>query len=127
MSGKLPEGKVVRAGAWGLLGQWFCVPVSLSEQEIVDQCVPGLAIPVTDPALIIDRFYGGFKCDHDDRRHVYFCAGQYTYLNPEMNTPLDAERRSEQWGHLLEANADCYLADGPFTKDAPAITAAVKP
>ncbi len=116
----LPEGKVVRAGRWGLLGCWYCVPVDLSEDEIVKQLLDGVGAPVTDPALIKDRCYGGFFCEREDRRHVYFNAGQYTYVNPENNKPLDRMDRARSWAKLLEQNPGQFLGDGPFTADSPA-------
>lgn len=115
-----PKGKVV-LGRWSLLVIMYCVPLDLTEDEILDQLSDSIEAPVSERALIRDRFYGGFKCEFADRRHVFFNAGQYTFLNPGANTPLDADDRAGFWKQLVDENRDTYLGDGPFTQDAPKV------
>lgn len=92
---------------WGLLGEWWCVAPEATEEDCLTAIMAETISPVSDPALVRDRLYGGFHCQEEPgRRHVYFCTGQYTYLNPEENRPLDEEERRKVWKDLCEANGE---------------------
>jgi hypothetical protein len=108
--------KELQRVAFGLLGAWICVPIDVDEDEAVEfaKSVAALQFP---SHLVRDRLYGGFRCDHPDKRHVYVASGQYTYLG--TNSPLSKEDRLDMWRELLENNPDDFLGGGPFCDDAP--------
>lgn len=112
---------------WGLLGQWWCVPLDQTEDEGRSLC-QRLREDMTfyDCPLdwIADRLYGGFACGgHPERRHVYFAIGQYSFLQAAEGRywANDERERQDMWGNLLAHNADNALGDGPFTDDFPSV------
>lgn len=112
---------------WGLLGQWWCVPLDYTPEEtealatyLRDELGPDFAACPLD--YIKDRFFGGFSCGNgDDRRHVYFAVGNYSFIAAQQGRYWKATSsdRASTYARLLEENADTYLGDGPFTADAP--------
>ena len=112
---------------WGLLGQWWCVPLDYTTEEeaallryLRDDLGPDfVACPL---AYIKDRLHGGFGCGNDgDRRHVYFAVGNYSFIAAQEGRywEADSASRASTYARLLEENADHYPGDGPFTADAP--------
>jgi hypothetical protein len=99
--------------AWGLLAEWWCVPVTESEERIAEAVHEAFGLGVA-VALVKDRLFGGFAC-HESRRnrHVYFATSCYTYTHPEANTPLTDERRRAEWKLLIDENGE--PGSGPFT------------
>lgn len=112
-----------------LLGGWFCIPDDMPEDTALTKIISLvnereallLEIPVSDPELVRDRLFGGFKCAEDEnRRHVYFALGCYTFINSEKNTPLSAENRKEIWDTLTaKEHKNNFCGGTNFTKDAP--------
>lgn len=122
MTVDLMDRKPYRTG-WGLLGEWWCVPVDMDEREqaaFLDEARGGLGLTVQCPlAFVRDRMFGGFGCGQNTtRRHVFFSTGCYTFLGE--NGPLDEETRQSEWAELLTKNvAGTRTGDGPFCEDFP--------
>lgn len=94
------------------------MPKDSTPDKLINLILAHSPTPENEPALVRDRLYGGFPCEHPDKRHVCYNTMQYTYLG--TNIPLTPQERQEAWQVLLEANADSlFLGDGPFTADAP--------
>ncbi len=104
------------AGSWGLFGCWLCVPVNADKNEVIKSAKERGSIDFDD-RLVEQRLYGGFKCTHENKRHVYIATGQFTYLG--TNTDLSPEDRKDQWEELMHHNSDSYIGGGPFCDDAP--------
>lgn len=104
---------------WGLLGEWWCARADASEEECLAAFMQQSMAPVCDRELIRDRLFGGFPCGEDPsgRRHVYFAAGAYTYINPTANECMSEEQRREWWARLIEENGE--PGNGPFTNAGP--------
>lgn len=99
----------------GVLGAWFCFDVRGTEEDAIAYLRENSGCPVSEPALIKDRLYGGFHCgDSPHRRHVYFDLGAYTYLGE--NSPLDVEDRAARWMEIREANPE-WDGEGLFASD----------
>ena len=122
VDGKVNHG--IQRVSWGLLGEWWCVPVNLDEDTAAQVIMDGSQIRLIEGItldLVKDRLYGGFRCgEHDTHRHVHFSTGQYTYLG--TNSPNYG--RDETWATIIEANADDgpFIGGGLFCLDAPGRT-----
>ena len=111
---------------WALLGQWWCVPADMTPDEqtkmLGDLKDDMLFIGCPDE-YIADRLYGGFPCSRqEDRRHVYFAAGEYSFLAAREGRywANDSANRQRTWETLLTNNNDpAPPLNGPFTADAP--------
>lgn len=105
--------------SWGLLGEWWCVARQGEPEVILSAIAAGKSGPRVGPDLIRDRLYGGFGCKYDQRRHVYYCTGQYTYLG--ANGPLDPESRAATWTELFGENhgPNAFFGGGLFCEDTP--------
>lgn len=121
MSDPSPEGRFYRT-RWGLLGEWYCVAVDLTDEEQEQMCVAvrdgafgGDACPLE---FIRDRLYGGFICAEEDRRHVYFATGEYSWIAANEGDFWANDNRAAQWRELLQGNGSWH-GDGPFTEDFP--------
>ena len=71
---------------------------------------------------IRDRLHGGFRCGNEggeNRRHVYFATGRYSFLSAGHGNYYANEWRGKTWGDLIRHNRAHYVRDGPFTEDAP--------
>ena len=112
---------------WGLLGQWWCVPLDYTAEEegalltyLRNDLGPDFA--VCPLAYIKDQLHGGFDCENGgDRRHIYFAVGNYSFISASQGRYWEATSsdRARTYARLLEDNADHYSGDGPFTADAP--------
>ena len=112
---------------WGLLGQWWCVPLDYTPEEtealliyLRDDLGPDFA--ACPLAYIKDRLFGGFGCGNGgERRHVYFAVGNYSFIAADQGyySEANSSDRARTYNRLLENNADHYPGDGPFTADAP--------
>ena len=108
----------IQRASWSLLAEWWCVPKDSPPDQLIAVILMHSAIPVSDPALVRDRLYGGFACEDPRKRHVCYYTGQYTYLGD--NVPLTPQERQDGWHELLEENAEqSRPGDGPFTDDVP--------
>lgn len=122
------RGRITRT-QWGLLGQWWCMPLDCTPEEIGalaiylrEELGPDFAACPLD--YIKDRLFGGFACGNDDvHRHIYFAVGNYSFLAAMKGQYWKATSsdRASTWDKLLEENGDCYPGDGPFTSDAPSV------
>jgi len=102
--------------SWALLGEWWCAPADMSEDDCIKAIAAATTAPVSDPELIRDRLYGGFGCATDAaRRHFHFATGQYTYLGE--NFPLSDDERRDHWKQLILINGE--PGNGPFTHAGP--------
>lgn len=105
---------------------WLCIDADLDENEALGLIVAALngrdcivSPPISDPALVRDRLYGGWRCSEDpNRRHVYFCGLCYRWGVPEENRPATAEDRRRVWRRLFEANSGDDWIGGVFTSGA---------
>ena len=133
MSDNTPEtvsllGREIIMARWALLGQWWCIRVDATAEEqaeLIRRIKENMQFERCPDEWVADRLYGGFRCDHKDRRHVYFAAGEYSHIEAGNNHfwANDAEHRQDTWVTLLEHdNAGNALLDGPFTSDAPRVT-----
>lgn len=121
METQLAKNEVILA-AQSLLAGVFCVDKDIAEDEALDKIVAILRngrtlleMPVRDKELVRDRLFGGFRCGGDEnRRHIYFALGHYTFLNRENNRPMGEAERAEVWHELRHENPDTFLGDGPF-------------
>jgi hypothetical protein len=105
--------------SYGFLGAWVCAPLDVSDEDLC-QLAKKYGVPVTDDALIIDRWYGGFRCDNPQKRHFYIALSQYTYLG--QNRQLDEADRLDTWNKLLQNNPPGnrgFIGGGPCCHDAP--------
>ena len=122
---ELPRDGVRVSGA--LFGQWWCVPVDMTQEEQARMVCKikedlGSDFAACPNEYIGDRLYGGFPCNETSRRHVYWAGMQYSYLAAEQGRywPNDPDGRADQWAELIEYNGDqSPPLDGPFTTDAP--------
>jgi len=111
---------VQRVGPGSILGLWLCVPNSDAVEIRVEviRLVRTIGIPEgLTIDMICDRLYGGFACEDKSKRHVYFNAGQFSYLRP--NYRLFPAVRAACFAELIAANKDNYIGDGPFSDGAP--------
>lgn len=119
----LESGKIYPV-SMALLGAWFCIEITMSEQSIADFLWDKikydnniLEIPTENKALFKDRLFGGFRCADDaNRRHIYFALGYYTFLGGEQS-PMSKKDRGSVFKELIEHNKSTWLGDGPFTND----------
>lgn len=108
---------------WGLLGEWWCVPLDQTEKETEVMLAEirkslGSDFRACPSSQIRDRLYGGFKCGEDEaHRHVYFATGQYSFLAALEGRFWPNDGRDDMWANLRETNADNFIGDGPFTGD----------
>jgi hypothetical protein len=113
--------------SWALLGQWWCIPIDITDEEkqkFLDLLRDDLGEDFEACPLeyIEDRLYGGIECGEDEnRRHVYFAVGQYSFLSAREGRywKLDDEDRSFTWANVIENNQEYLVGDGPFTHDMP--------
>jgi len=112
--------KNIQRVGWSLLCEWWCVPVDATTAEVIAAIREHTELPVPS-YLIEDRLYGGFACENPEKRHVLLNTGQYTYLHPENNMPLDAAAREGCWHEVMAKSAarGRFIGGGPFTDDAP--------
>ena len=110
---------------WTLLGEWWCAPLTATEDEVAAAVLAKFQAPGITPALIKDRCYGGFRCEKPENRHFCFNAGAYTYTGSSQR-PLTEEDRAEIWRQLIEPNAkrdgdgdNGFIGGGVFSADAP--------
>lgn len=121
--------RAIYPAGWGLLGQWFCIKADATQEEqhaAAAQCRDSLGPDFAQcpDEWIADRFYGGFKCADDPTRvHVYFCTGQYSYIEAGEGHfwANDTESRSGTWSELFDHNQG-WQQSGPWTQDAPSVT-----
>jgi hypothetical protein len=106
-----------------IFGGWFCIDKDLPEDEALTQIVDILQngntileMPVQDKELVRDRLFGGFRCAEDNnRRHIYFALGNYTFCHPEMNRAHTQQDRDEDWTDLWNhSKPEDFIAGGPF-------------
>lgn len=101
------EQRAIVRGGWGFLGEWWCVPRDITEDEIqvlCDKAHHGLGCHVPRE-LIRDRLFGFYEClDSNARAHVYFSSGSYTFLEPQNNISLSRRDRLQLWEELVKAN-----------------------
>jgi hypothetical protein len=110
---------------WGLFGEWWCVPVDMTESEkraFLQRLRDNMGSDFCRCPLeyIEDRLFGGFECaDCEDRRHVHFATGHYSFLAAEQGRywPLPWSDTREVWHKLFEKNEGHIKGDGPFTND----------
>lgn len=105
---------------WALLSEWWCVPVGANEEKVLEKIAKVSQIGLVvkgDLSLIKDRLYGGFKCEEENKRHVFFATGNYTYLGE--NSEAEPSHRQEDWKKLLTAG-NGFVGGGLFTEDVPA-------
>lgn len=113
----LEKGKIYKV-SMGLLGMWICAEKNHADLEEIISFVWDGAFMDCPRDLIADRLYGGFACaDDKNRRHIYFSAGQFTYLG--SNVKLTGSEREKMWKDLFEVNKDNFIGDGIFTADCP--------
>ena len=105
---------------WSVLNELWCIPVSATPDTVIAAILEKTAAPVQgDGTLVQDRLYGGWACDDERQRHVYFVTGQYTYLG--VNVALTPAERLAMWERLAELNldGDGFRGGGPFCEDVP--------
>lgn len=107
---------------WALLNEWWCAPLSATEDDIVSEIMEHFQAPGATRELVKDRLFGGFKCEHEGNRHVCFSTGHYTYTG-EGQSPMEPSVRAELWQKLIAENDASgnggFIGGGPFTGDAP--------
>jgi hypothetical protein len=118
-----PDDHGIQRVAWGMLGEWWCIPTNVDEdvaaQVIMDTSQIGM-IDGMSLDLVKDRLYGGFYCpEHDTHRHVYYATGEYTYLG----TNVANDCRDESWAKVIKENppgeSGGFIGGGLFCLDAP--------
>ena len=121
-------GREIIRTQWGLLSQWYCVPVDATTDEqakMINDIKADMMFAGCPDEYIIDRLYGGFTCEMSERRHVFFAAGEYSFIaahNEGRYWANSAASRQDTWERLLKDNADqAPPLDGPFTADAPRV------
>jgi hypothetical protein len=113
------DDEIVRTSC-GLLSEWWCVPVGAEPDEVIDAILKEVILPINgDRSLVVDRLFGGFRCENEERRHACLLTGSYCYADDVTNTPLSAAERQERWGKLLEKSTgeNGFVGGGPFCED----------
>ena len=109
---------------WGVLGEWWCVPVDQAEEEREDMLSAirddlGMDFARCPLEYIEDRLFGGALCDAGpNRRHVYFQTGGYSFLAAQRGEFWAHSGRWRCWERLLESPTK-FIGDGPFADDFP--------
>lgn len=115
-------GKHVQRISWGLLGEWWCVPLGTSRDEVIRSILMSTELPVDgDYDLVEDRLCGGFSCEDAACRHVHLNTGAYSYTSTTGNSPREPGDREEDWKTLIEQNekGSPFIGGGLFCEDAP--------
>lgn len=120
---KLEKGQIYLISQ-ALLGGWFCAEKDMEEDDValrlsklIGEHNTMLEVPTSDIALFKDRLFGGFHCNNENRSHIYYALGHYTFRDGEEQTPLAPETRKEIWLELMKRNQ--WTGGGPFCKDKP--------
>jgi hypothetical protein len=118
---------MIRRLRWGILQEWWCTPVSATEDEVAQAILDEFEAPGITLELVKDRCFGGFTCENPLNRHICFNAGAYTYTGSGQR-PVEPAERAEMWRRYMDLSQgdNGFIGDGPFTSDAPQVAEEAK-